>query len=168
MPNIFAASFLHQRVFSRASAMASASASSFKPRTSAFNPSSLGAAGSSRGEVRWRAEDISINSRKLPSSSSRRSEEHTSELQSQFHLVCRLLHEKKKSRARRLHHHGSRELVDRQPPQRVRRHLLVQAQSEPSTASRRLLSDPGHDLFFFRGNADHRHLHSFPTRRSSD
>src|SRR5689334_24692143 len=28
-----------------------------------------------------------------------RSEEHTSELQSQFHLVCRLLLEKKKSRA---------------------------------------------------------------------
>src|SRR5689334_24013603 len=26
----------------------------------------------------------------------KRSEEHTSELQSQFHLVCRLLHEKKK------------------------------------------------------------------------
>src|SRR6202035_5913165 len=32
--------------------------------------------------------------------SARRSEEHTSELQSQFHLVCRLLLEKKKSRAR--------------------------------------------------------------------
>src|SRR5438309_9042482 len=29
----------------------------------------------------------------------RRSEEHTSELQSQFHLVCRLLLEKKKKRA---------------------------------------------------------------------
>src|SRR5689334_23572736 len=31
-----------------------------------------------------------------------RSEEHTSELQSQFHLVCRLLLEKKKSKSRRL------------------------------------------------------------------
>src|SRR5689334_24856007 len=31
-----------------------------------------------------------------PSSTTRRSEEHTSELQSQFHLVCRLLLEKKK------------------------------------------------------------------------
>src|SRR5438309_8969196 len=31
-----------------------------------------------------------------PSASRRRSEEHTSELQSQFHLVCRLLLEKKK------------------------------------------------------------------------
>src|SRR5689334_23456371 len=31
-----------------------------------------------------------------------RSEEHTSELQSQFHLVCRLLLEKKKTRQRRL------------------------------------------------------------------
>src|SRR6266568_9156935 len=32
----------------------------------------------------------------------RRSEEHTSELQSQFHLVCRLLLEKKKSSAERI------------------------------------------------------------------
>src|SRR5689334_24390783 len=32
----------------------------------------------------------------LPDRSRRRSEEHTSELQSQFHLVCRLLLEKKK------------------------------------------------------------------------
>src|SRR6267143_603493 len=39
-----------------------------------------------------------------------RSEEHTSELQSQFHLVCRLLLEKKKKsnkdRRRKLTHHG--------------------------------------------------------------
>src|SRR5438309_6089658 len=33
----------------------------------------------------------------------RRSEEHTSELQSQFHLVCRLLLEKKKSKHRSPH-----------------------------------------------------------------
>src|SRR5689334_23782571 len=33
----------------------------------------------------------------------RRSEEHTSELQSQFHLVCRLLLEKKKKK--KIHHH---------------------------------------------------------------
>src|SRR5256884_7399092 len=33
-----------------------------------------------------------------------RSEEHTSELQSRLHLVCRLLLEKKKYRRRRLHH----------------------------------------------------------------
>src|SRR5438309_3929403 len=35
-----------------------------------------------------------------------RSEEHTSELQSQFHLVCRLLLEKKKYRAALLRLHG--------------------------------------------------------------
>src|SRR5438309_2398073 len=35
-------------------------------------------------------------------SSPARSEEHTSELQSQFHLVCRLLLEKKKNRAPRV------------------------------------------------------------------
>src|SRR5689334_23774893 len=34
--------------------------------------------------------------------STRRSEEHTSELQSQFHLVCRLLLEKKKTETRKL------------------------------------------------------------------
>src|SRR5438309_5819945 len=34
-----------------------------------------------------------------------RSEEHTSELQSQFHLVCRLLLEKKKEVERRQHTH---------------------------------------------------------------
>src|SRR5438309_9446975 len=33
----------------------------------------------------------------------RRSEEHTSELQSQFHLVCRLLLEKKKNKEKTLH-----------------------------------------------------------------
>src|SRR5689334_23549638 len=32
-----------------------------------------------------------------------RSEEHTSELQSQFHLVCRLLLEKKKKKTMRIH-----------------------------------------------------------------
>src|SRR5689334_24631300 len=35
----------------------------------------------------------------------RRSEEHTSELQSQFHLVCRLLLEKKKKTAHQAHRH---------------------------------------------------------------
>src|SRR5689334_24015853 len=34
---------------------------------------------------------------RITSSGSQRSEEHTSELQSQFHLVCRLLLEKKKN-----------------------------------------------------------------------
>src|SRR5438309_8744266 len=41
----------------------------------------------------------STNPRTRPSKpSTRRSEEHTSELQSQFHLVCRLLLEKKKKK----------------------------------------------------------------------
>src|SRR5258708_39714074 len=41
-----------------------------------------------------------------PSSSSRRSEEHTSELQSPDHLVCRLLLEKKKKRIPLTHIEG--------------------------------------------------------------
>src|SRR5689334_23485869 len=41
-----------------------------------------------------------LSSESLPSGA--RSEEHTSELQSQFHLVCRLLLEKKKKTNRRI------------------------------------------------------------------
>src|SRR5438309_3470412 len=44
-------------------------------------------------ETGWRE----VGSLRLASSQERRSEEHTSELQSQFHLVCRLLLEKKKT-----------------------------------------------------------------------
>src|SRR5689334_24360829 len=40
--------------------------------------------------------DQEKNKKKTKALSQRRSEEHTSELQSQFHLVCRLLLEKKK------------------------------------------------------------------------
>src|SRR3989449_3487629 len=52
-----------------------------------------------------------------PESLSERSEEHTSELQSRLHLVCRLLLEKK-SRERLLPHtgHGAVEFYDRAPP----------------------------------------------------
>src|SRR5438309_7201348 len=41
---------------------------------------------------------LPFSSRSCLSSRSSRSEEHTSELQSQFHLVCRLLLEKKKKK----------------------------------------------------------------------
>src|SRR5689334_24551803 len=41
---------------------------------------------------------------------SARSEEHTSELQSQFHLVCRLLLEKKKKIKNRIHHETTNSL----------------------------------------------------------
>src|SRR2546430_13128646 len=44
---------------------------------------------------RWRSSNASLREK-----SSRRSEEHTSELQSQSNLVCRLLLEKKKNRSR--------------------------------------------------------------------
>src|SRR2546429_3477113 len=48
-----------------------------------------------------------------------RSEEHTSELQSRLHLVCRLLLEKKKKRRRRLHPaSGSRLRVPASPTSR--------------------------------------------------
>src|SRR2546429_1372415 len=41
-----------------------------------------------------------------------RSEEHTSELQSRLHLVCRLLLEKKKLNPRHLHHPRAQQRVD--------------------------------------------------------
>src|SRR5438309_1721665 len=45
---------------------------------------------------------LALNLMKRPEDA--RSEEHTSELQSQFHLVCRLLLEKKKTNRRRISH----------------------------------------------------------------
>src|SRR5689334_24166823 len=59
-----------------------------------------GREGARGGEGRWRAVDRPVGALQSPESlverDSGRSEEHTSELQSQFHLVCRLLLEKKK------------------------------------------------------------------------
>src|SRR2546429_6797110 len=54
-----------------------------------------------------------------------RSEEHTSELQSRLHLVCRLLLEKKKNKRRLLplrylHHRASRNIPPRHPVRRQR------------------------------------------------
>src|SRR5438309_6169634 len=40
-----------------------------------------------------------------------RSEEHTSELQSQFHLVCRLLLEKKKKKQRNTHEESLKHII---------------------------------------------------------
>src|SRR2546422_4335329 len=54
----------------------------------------------------WRSRRLSRAIRK-PASTSTRSEEHTSELQSRLHLVCRLLLEKKKkSRQRKISRTG--------------------------------------------------------------
>src|SRR5205809_4781838 len=43
---------------------------------------------------------------KVRTETARRSEEHTSELQSRLHLVCRLLLEKKKTKNTNLHNNG--------------------------------------------------------------
>src|SRR5689334_25354111 len=53
----------------------------------------------------WGGSSTPSRTRPCPAPSSRcgRSEEHTSELQSQFHLVCRLLLEKKKNKNREDH-----------------------------------------------------------------
>src|SRR5258708_29140791 len=49
----------------------------------------------------WRFKDSSLPARVLMASKNLRSEEHTSELQSPDHLVCRLLLEKKKKKSHR-------------------------------------------------------------------
>src|SRR6266568_9167222 len=55
-----------------------------------------------------------------PSFQNGRSEEHTSELQSQFHLVCRLLLEKKK-------HQGAGQIA------KVTKNILKQSKSQPES-----------------------------------
>src|SRR2546427_5988457 len=52
---------------------------------------------------------------------SNRSEEHTSELQSQSNLVCRLLLEKKKKKTRQSPH--TRQTKDQREPRRYRSHV---------------------------------------------
>src|SRR5688572_31609135 len=53
---------------------------------------------------------------------SSRSEEHTSELQSQSNLVCRLLLEKKKQHKLTPHHHPSSTSSNRLPPTNLSKH----------------------------------------------
>src|SRR5689334_24647437 len=67
---------------------------SARPR-SVSRPTPAGRAGSTESASRWLGQS---STRQSDSQSGRRSEEHTSELQSQFHLVCRLLLEKKKKK----------------------------------------------------------------------
>src|SRR5438309_8637874 len=74
------------------------------PYTTLFRSSSSETAPARRPTIRSRPSAApGASGRTVETSSTRtsRSEEHTSELQSQFHLVCRLLLEKKKKN----HHH---------------------------------------------------------------
>src|SRR5947208_3098438 len=92
-----------------------------------------------------------------------RSEEHTSELQSPDHLVCRLLLENKKTSDRasfeleHLVHIADTTLAA----------VLVRRPVRGPPADTLAVCDVG-PLFFFHCYHGHRDLHSFPTRRSSD
>src|SRR5206468_8377003 len=67
------------------------------PRSTLFPYTTLFRSSSSRAaRVRPSAASCSTSARSTPSCGGRRSEEHTSELQSRSDLVCRLLLEKKK------------------------------------------------------------------------
>src|SRR2546426_5956619 len=72
-------------------------------------------------QIRWRLQE----SKKQPMKSSRkRSEEHTSELQSPCNLVCRLLLEKKKKKNTKIRSHNRRNICHlirtEKPPRYVR------------------------------------------------
>src|SRR6185436_16988799 len=86
-----------------------------------------------------------------------RSEEHTAELQSPDHLVCRLLREKKNIGDRRLGILLTRRL------DAVRRGLLLE--HVQIFAGPKVETEP---LFFRQASVAHQDLHSFPTRPSSD
>src|SRR5256884_2114673 len=62
-----------------------------------------------------------------------RSEEHTSELQSRLHLVCRLLLEKKKktTKVQRIARHGYQNLLGHHPPLRMRCSIVILVASGP-------------------------------------
>src|SRR2546422_4951210 len=59
------------------------------------------AAGSTDHAALWSGSPGRLKDRRRPSSAAPRSEEHTSELQSRLHLVCRLLLEKKKKKKKK-------------------------------------------------------------------
>src|SRR2546430_7224379 len=64
-------------------------------------------------------------SRRIESARRKRSEEHTSELQSQSNLVCRLLLDKKKDQVGRDHEDITQELLRTQSVRYTTRHLLL-------------------------------------------
>src|SRR5207253_9547643 len=75
------------------------------PYTTLFrSPCSAGTGQTRRGAESQRGVNDAVASRASPSA---RSEEHTSELQSRGHLVCRLLLEKKKESIERCPSHGN-------------------------------------------------------------
>src|SRR5438094_213895 len=97
----------------------------------------------------------------LPPGSDARSEEHTSELQSPYDLVCRLLLEKKKNTSSRCSTGASRR-GPRSPSRPHSPSVSYRACRGSRAALRSLISA------LCQGTPDHRALHSFPTRRSSD
>src|SRR5438552_10216208 len=78
------------------------------PRSTLFPYTTLFRSARTYRTTSWRSEPRSSWTRRPGRSRPRRSEEHTSELQSPDHLVCRLLLEKKKTKQKlknRLHTH---------------------------------------------------------------
>src|SRR6476620_11757109 len=93
----------------------------------------------------------------------RRSEEHTSELQSRQYLVCRLLLEKKKPKGAELTHIKMYKNDD------IPGRLFDVAPDDIVITVLPLFHVFGlSSIFFFYVYGDRPELHSFPTRRSSD
>src|SRR2546422_1304148 len=69
----------------------------------------------SRARVMLTATTAGVPESATTESTVKRSEEHTSELQSRLHLVCRLLLEKKKKHIRQQHRHSLHHLTEYLP-----------------------------------------------------
>src|SRR5437867_2772547 len=127
--------------------------------------------------------------------SQRRSEEHTSELQSPYELVCRLLLEKKKPKLTDSHvfYNGQSPASSVEIMRLNFAYVSLFGGTTPFDATSRFEIDVENGsglggmnlttidpqgkpyygyivngVFFFKSYGDHRNLHSFPTRRSSD
>src|SRR5689334_24176156 len=89
------------------------------PRSTLFPYTTLFRSSSARPTYAWSKSERTTPIRPNGARTGRiRSEEHTSELQSQFHLVCRLLLEKKKNEQTQHHQISTHYPPDRSHPRR--------------------------------------------------
>src|SRR4051795_3945122 len=96
-----------------------------------------------------------------------RSEEHTSELQSHSHLVCRLLLEKKK-KSQTITDHPTPTAMHAIGPRRARRRICWDTGVTAAVSLRVAVVLSFFFFFFFNDTATTEIYTSFPTRRSSD
>src|SRR5436853_3942578 len=95
------------------------------PRSTLFPYTTLFRSRRSRREIRASRRlppGLSSRHRRRETASAARSEEHTSELQSLRHLVCRLLLEKKKKKQQKIHYIRTTTILNTPPPNALDTH----------------------------------------------